>query len=53
MKLFQVRIFSNNQWNVIRTYAFRSEALDFAENLWVEWDVKEVTLEEANTKVGA
>lgn len=53
MNLFQVRIFKNKQWFAIRTYATKEEAMQFAELLGVEWDVKEISLEEANAKVGA
>jgi hypothetical protein len=53
MTLFQVRIFIANRWNVIRTYSSHSEALDFAQLLSTEWDIKEVSLEEANKMVNA
>jgi hypothetical protein len=49
MNVFQVRLFINNKWNVIRTYGTESEALLFAELLQPEWDVKEVSVEEAIT----
>jgi hypothetical protein len=52
MNLYQVRLFVNNEWHVIRTYAFKSEAETFAQLLQPEWDVKEVSIHEANT-VGA
>ena len=52
MKIYLVRFFRDSQWPVIRSYAIYQEALDFAQTLSVEWDIKEVTLEEAN-KVSA
>ena len=48
MKFYAVRRFDGNQWNIIRTYGNKQEALNFAELLECEWDVKEVTLEEAS-----
>jgi hypothetical protein len=53
MNLYQVRLFINDQWHVIRTYGTESEALIFAQLLQPEWDVKEVSVEEANAMVGA
>lgn len=53
MNLYQVRTFNNHKWNVIRTYAIKEEAVDFAKLLLGEWDVKTVLLEEVNAKVGA
>jgi len=53
MSIFQVRLFINNQWRTIRTYAIRSEAELFASLLLPEWDIKEISLEEANAMVGA
>ena len=49
MKIYAVRLFINNRWNVTRTYADRAEALDFCESALsgVEWDIKEMTLTEA------
>jgi hypothetical protein len=47
MNVYQVRLFINNKWNVIRTYGTESEALLFAELLHPEWDVKEVSVEQA------
>jgi hypothetical protein len=47
MNVYQVRLFINNRWNVIRTYGTESEALLFAQLLLPEWDVKEVSLESA------
>ena len=52
MNLYQVRLFINNKWQVIRTYGTESEALMFAQLLQPEWDVKEVSIAEAN-QVGA
>ena len=51
MKVYQVRLFINNNWHVIRTYAVKSEALLFAQLLQPEWDVKEISLTEANEQV--
>jgi hypothetical protein len=51
MNVYQVRLFINNKWHVIRTYAIESEALLFAELLTPEWDVKEISLVEANAEV--
>jgi hypothetical protein len=48
MNLYQVRLFINNKWQVIRTYGTESEALMFAQLLQPEWDVKEVSVAEAN-----
>jgi hypothetical protein len=47
MNLYQVRLFINNKWHVIRTYGTESEALMFAQLLQPEWDVKEVSVTEA------
>ena len=47
MNVYQVRLFINNKWNVIRTYGSESEALIFAQLLQPEWDVKEVSVSEA------
>ena len=51
MNLYQVRLFINDTWHVIRTYGTSAEALEFAQLLQAEWDVKEVSLQEANTQV--
>ena len=48
MKLYQVRLLINDQWRVVQTYAIKSEALLFAQLLEPEWDVKEISLVEAN-----
>jgi hypothetical protein len=48
MNLFQVRQFDGKQWHVLRTYETNAKALEFAQCLTVEWDVKEVSLAEAN-----
>lgn len=53
MKVYQVRLFINNEWRVVRTYAIKSEALLFAQLLEPEWDVKEISLVEANEQVSA
>jgi len=54
MTIFQVRIFNGKQWHTIRTYSILEEANCFAGCLQgIEWDIKEVTLEEANAKVGS
>ena len=47
MNLYQVRLFINNKWHVIRTYGTESEARMFAQLLQPEWDVKEVSVTEA------
>jgi D-arabinose 1-dehydrogenase-like Zn-dependent alcohol dehydrogenase len=52
MQIYQVRIFRNKKWAEIRSYADYQEALDFAQNISVEWDIKEISLAEAN-KVSA
>jgi hypothetical protein len=52
MNLYQVRLFINNNWHVIRTYSSQYEAEIFAQLLQPEWDIKEVSIHEANL-VGA
>jgi hypothetical protein len=52
MTIFAVRLFIDKQWHTIRTYGTRSEAELFASLLQPEWDIKEVTVEEA-IKAGA
>jgi hypothetical protein len=52
MKLYAVRLFINNEWRTIRTYGTRGEAELFAHLLQPEWDIKEVSVEEA-IKAGA
>lgn len=47
MVLYQVRLFIDNQWKTIRTYAVKSEAEMFAQMLKPEWDIKEVSIEQA------
>jgi hypothetical protein len=47
MKIYLVRLFIDNKWHTIRSYAVRSEAELFASLLSPEWDIKEVSLEEA------
>lgn len=50
MFIYQVRIFGGLNWYVIRTYADHDEAASFAKGLDIEWDIKKVTLEEANAE---
>jgi hypothetical protein len=52
MMLYAVRLFINDKWHTIRTYGTRSEAELFAHLLQPEWDIKEVSVEEA-IKAGA
>ncbi len=47
MKLYAVRLFNGKKWHTIRTYGTRSEAELFASLLRPEWDIKEVSVEEA------
>ena len=49
MNLYEVRIFKNNKWNEIRTYGSMAQAKSFAELLDTNWDIKEITLQEANS----
>ena len=51
MFIYAVRLFINNKWQVIRTYGTESEALMFAQLLQPEWDVKEVSVVQANAEV--
>lgn len=51
MIIYAVRLFKNRQWHTIRTYAVKSEALEFAELLDCEWDIKEMSLDQANLGV--
>ena len=53
MKIYLVRLFNGKEWHTIRSYATRSEAELFASLLAPEWDIKEVSIEEANAMVGA
>jgi hypothetical protein len=53
MIFYAVRLFKNNQWHIIRTYALRSEALEFAELLDSEWDIKEMSLNQINAQVAS
>jgi hypothetical protein len=53
MNIYQVRTFNGKGWDVIRTYAIKEEATDFAKLLLREWDVKTVLLEEVNSEVAA
>jgi hypothetical protein len=48
MNFYAVRLFDGKQWNIIRTYGTYSEAKSFAELLTAEWDIKEVSMEEAS-----
>jgi hypothetical protein len=48
MYIYQVRVFNENKWHVIRCYAIEEEAKSWANCLDTEWDIKKVTLEEAN-----
>lgn len=50
MMLYAVRIFKNKQWHVVRHYATHEAAEFFASSALteIEWDIKEVTLDEAN-----
>jgi hypothetical protein len=48
MNLYAVRIFAGDNWHIIRTYSVKQEAERFAEGLWVEWDIKEMSLDNAN-----
>ena len=51
MKIFQVRVFIDKKWHTIRTYSILEEANCFAGTFQgVEWDIKEVTLEQANAE---
>ena len=52
MTLYAVRLFGDRGWHIIRTYATRGEAELFASLLLPEWDVKEMSVEEA-IKAGA
>ena len=49
MNIYQVRTFDGENWNIVRSYAIKSEATDFAKMLLTEWDVKTVLLEEVNS----
>jgi hypothetical protein len=51
MIFYAVRLFKNRQWHIIRTYSSKSEALEFAELLDCEWDIKEMSLEQINVQV--
>lgn len=52
MNLYQVRLFIENKWQVIKTFRTKSEAELFAEILQPVWDIKEINITEAN-QVGA
>jgi len=52
MTIYAVRLFNGKQWHTIRTYGTRSEAELFASLLLPEWDIKEISVEEA-IKAGA
>ncbi len=47
MVVYAVRLFNGKQWHIIRTYGTRSEAELFTSLLLPEWDIKEVSVEEA------
>lgn len=47
MLIYQVRIFIDNKWHTLRTYGAKSEAEMFAQLLQPEWDIKEVSVEQA------
>jgi hypothetical protein len=51
MFIYAVRLFKHHQWHTIRTYATKSEALEFAELLDNQWDIKEMSLDQANAEV--
>ncbi len=46
MNLFAVRLFKNNKWQIIRTYGDYRTALEFADFLTADWDIKEMSVEE-------
>lgn len=48
MKLYAVRVFKDEQWHIVRWYESRHWAQVFAKGLETEWDVKAMTIEEAN-----
>ena len=48
MYLYEVRIFGGLNWYVVRSYSDYDEACLFGKGLDIEWDIKKVTLEEAN-----
>ena len=48
MFIYQVRRFDGQNWHVITSYATEIEAYDFSTRLSCEWDIKKVTLAEAN-----
>jgi len=47
MKIYAIRLFISGKWQTIRTYASLNEANDFASNLTANWDIKEMSLDEA------
>jgi hypothetical protein len=49
VKIFAVRLFTGKNWHTVRTYSQLTPALDFAKECLtaVEWDIKEMSLEEA------
>ena len=49
MKIYAIRLFISGKWQTIRTYASLKEANDFASNLTANWDIKEMSLDEAIT----
>jgi hypothetical protein len=49
MKIYAIRLFISGKWQTIRTYASLKEAIVFASNLTANWDIKEMSLDEAIT----
>jgi len=47
MNLYQVRMYKNRQWYVLRSYAILEEAQEWAKGLKIEYDIKEVPLLDA------
>jgi len=47
MNLYQVRMYKNRQWYVLRSYAILEEAQEWAKGLEIEYDIKEVPLLDA------
>lgn len=47
MNIYQVRVFKNQKWHVVRSYAIAAEAQEWAKGLEVNWDIKEIALTEA------
>lgn len=51
MFIYQVRVFKHNEWYEIRSYSDEATALGFADCLDGVWDIKKITLEEANAQI--